>query len=80
VHYGGRKLVATSEMAGIFVRRAQQLLDRHESGLVPLLHKDGIELLLVSDAIPFSVHDEDLMPSDGSHTGLTADAETIRAS
>jgi hypothetical protein len=77
VHYGGRKLVATSEMAGIFVRRAQQLLDRGETGLVPLLHQDGIDLLLVSDAIPFSVHDEDLMPSDGSHHGLIADAETI---
>lgn len=67
-------------MAGIFVRRAQQLLDRGETGLVPLLHQEGIDLLLVSNAIPFSVHDEDLMPSDGSHNGLTADPETIRAS
>jgi hypothetical protein len=62
-------------MAGIFVRRAQQLLDRHDTGLVPLLHQDGIELLLVSDSIPFSVHDVDSMPSDGSHP--TTDTDTF---
>jgi len=44
-------------MAGIFLRHAQQLIDDGDAQLVPLLHRDGIELLLVADGIPLTVHE-----------------------
>lgn len=57
IRYGGRDFIASSEMAGIFLRRAQRLIDDGDAQLVPLLHRDGIELLYVDAKIPFSVHD-----------------------
>jgi hypothetical protein len=71
VHYGGRQFVATYEMAGIFLRRAQRLIDAEDAELVPLVYEDGLELLYVSSAMPFSVHDADTEPADGSHSSLT---------
>ena len=68
VHYGGRQFVATYEMAGIFLRRAQRLIDAEDAELVPLVYEGGLELLYVSSAMPFSVHDVDAEPADGSHT------------
>lgn len=68
VHYGGRQFVATYEMAGIFLRRAQRLIDAEDAELVPLVYEGGLELLYVSSAMPFSVHDVDVEPADGSHT------------
>lgn len=67
VHYGGRQFVATYEMAGIFLRRAQRLIDAEDAELVPLVYEGGLELLYVSSAMPFSVHDVDVEPADGSH-------------
>jgi hypothetical protein len=72
VHYGGRRFVASYEMAGIFLRRAQRLIDANEAELVPLLHEEGLEMLHVSPSMPFSVHDIDAEPADGSHAGLPA--------
>jgi hypothetical protein len=68
VHYGGRQFIATYEMAGIFLRRAQRLIDAEDAELVPLVYEDGLELLYVSSAMPFSVHDADEEPADGSHS------------
>ena len=68
VHYGGRQFVATYEMAGIFLRRAQRLIDAEDAELVPLVYEGGLELLYVSSAMPFSVHDADTEPADGSHS------------
>lgn len=67
VHYGGRQFIATYEMAGIFLRRAQRLIDAGGAELVPLVHESGLELLYVSSAVPFSVHNADAEPADGSH-------------
>ena len=57
IRYGGHDFIASPEMAGIFLRRAQQLIDDGDGQLVPLPHRDGIELLYVAAEIPFSVHD-----------------------
>jgi hypothetical protein len=81
VHYGGRQFIATYEMAGIFLRRAQRLIDAEDAELVPLVHEDGLELLYVSSAMPFSVHNADTEPADGSHarpatSGTEPGAET----
>ncbi len=54
VHYGGRQFIATYEMAGIFLRRAQRLIDAEDAELVPLVFEGGLELLYVSSAMPFS--------------------------
>ena len=72
VHYGGRHFITTYEMAGIFLRRAQRLIDAEDAELVPLVFEGGLELLYVSSAMPFSVHDLDTEPADGSHFGPTA--------
>ena len=57
VRYGGHRFVTTTEMAGSFLRRAQQLLDDGGAELVPLLHREGVEMLYVAAETPFSVHD-----------------------
>jgi hypothetical protein len=72
VHYGGRQFVTTYEMAGIFLRRAQRLIDAEDAELVPLVFESGLELLYVSSAMPFSVHDLDTEPVDGSHSSSDA--------
>ena len=71
VHYGGRQFVTTYEMAGIFLRRAQRLIDAEDAELVPLVFEGGLELLYVSSAMPFSVHDVDSEPADGTHPSST---------
>lgn len=77
VHYGGRHFITTYEMAGIFLRRAQRLIDAEDAELVPLVFEDGLELLYVSSAIPFSVHDAGTEPTDGSHSPrATSDRRT----
>jgi hypothetical protein len=55
IHYGGHDFTASPQMAGIFLRQAQQLIDEGDAQLVPLLHREGIELLYVDADIPFSV-------------------------
>ena len=57
IRFGGRDFIASPQMAGAFLRRAQQLIDDGDAQLVPLLHRGGIELLYVTKATPFSVHD-----------------------
>lgn len=72
VHYGGRQFITTYEMAGIFLRRSQRLIDAEDAELVPLVYEGGLELLYVSSAIPFSVHDAAAEPADGSHPQRSA--------
>jgi hypothetical protein len=76
VHYGGRQFIATYEMAGIFLRRAQRLIDAEDAELVPLVYEGGLELLYVSSAMPFSVHNADAEPADGSHASPAATETT----
>jgi hypothetical protein len=55
VRHGGRSFVATTTMAAIFVARAEDVIARGDTELVPLLHRDGVELLLISPESVFSV-------------------------
>lgn len=79
VHYGGRQFITTYEMAGFFLRRAQRLIDAEDAELVPLVYEDGLELLYVSSAMPFSVHDVDAEPADGSHASLADSSANTEA-
>ncbi|MCS5719614.1 hypothetical protein N1027_15890 [Herbiconiux sp. CPCC 205763] len=47
IHHGGRSFFATSTMADIFIAHARDTAERGDTELVPLLHKGGVELLLV---------------------------------
>jgi len=55
VHHGGRDFVATPTMAAIFEAHANDTIARGETELVPLLHRGGVDLLLVSPQTQFSV-------------------------
>ena len=57
IHHSGRCFITTHEHAGIFLRRVQQIADKRICELVPLLHSDGVDLLLISAASPLQVHD-----------------------
>ncbi len=48
VHCAGRDFRAQPGMAAIFLRRALEIVAENGSGLVPLLHTGGIELLLIT--------------------------------
>ena len=53
--YGGRRFTASAEMIQIFLRHARELIENGESELVPLLHSEGVDLLLISRATPYSL-------------------------
>ncbi|CAN5250096.1 hypothetical protein BH09ACT3_BH09ACT3_12790 [soil metagenome] len=55
VHYGGRSFVATAEMAQIFAHRADAALAAGRSELVPLSHRDGLELLIVGAGTSYTI-------------------------
>lgn len=50
IHCAGQDFRARSSLAAIFLRHALQIVAVHGSGLVPLLHTGGIELLLITPA------------------------------
>ncbi len=55
VHHGGRSYVATATMAAIFEAHANDAIARGETELVPLLHRGGVDLLLVTPSTDFAV-------------------------
>ncbi|MDF2443741.1 MAG: hypothetical protein JWR01_1944 [Subtercola sp.] len=55
VHHNGNRYFATAEMAEIFRSRAEQTAQNGETELIPLLHSNGVELLLVSPQTVFAV-------------------------
>lgn len=55
VQHGGRDFYATQDMAAIFTARADGVMARHDTELVPLLHRDGVELLLIAPTTLFIV-------------------------
>jgi len=57
IHHSGRCFVTTHEHAGIFLRRVQKIADKRICELVPLLHSNGVDLLLISATTPLQVHD-----------------------
>jgi hypothetical protein len=55
VHHNGNQYFATAEMAEIFRSKAIGTVERGETELIPLLHSQGVELLLVSPSTVFAV-------------------------
>ncbi|MET4781562.1 hypothetical protein [Glaciihabitans sp. UYNi722] len=55
VRHGGRNYAATEAMAEIFARRASEVVARGATELVPLLHKNGVDLLLVGPTTLISI-------------------------
>src|ERR1700712_1141663 len=55
VHHSGRAFVATATMASIFAARANDVIGRGDTELVPLLHRGGVDLLLISPTSNFAV-------------------------
>jgi hypothetical protein len=55
VHHGGRTYVATATMAAIFESHANDAIARGETELVPLLHRGGVDLLLITPTTVFAV-------------------------
>jgi hypothetical protein len=76
IHHSGRHFVATREHASIFLRRVQDIADRRISELVPLLHSEGVDLLLVSATSPMRVHDVRDRSFDGRHRSDLARSES----
>jgi hypothetical protein len=50
VHCAGTVFLAEADMAAIFLRRALDIVAVGGSGLVPLHHVDGLDLLLITPA------------------------------
>ena len=50
IHCAGTVFLARADLAAIFLRRALDIIAEGRSGLVPLLHLDGLDLLLISPA------------------------------
>jgi hypothetical protein len=67
IHYGGRHFVATRTMAEIFLAHAEDIIDRNETSLVPLLHKQGVDLLLVGPTSAISISQIDIGISRPEH-------------
>ena len=57
VHHSGRCFRITFDQASVFVRRVHRLMDEGGAELVPLLHEDGVDLLLISRQTPLQIHD-----------------------
>jgi hypothetical protein len=55
VSFGGRNYCAKEELARIFLKNAQRVVDRGGHELVPLAHRDGVELLAIGPHAAFSV-------------------------
>ena len=55
VNHSGRQFYATRDMAIIFSARAEDVIARNDTELVPLLHRGGVDLLLISPKTVFTV-------------------------
>ncbi|MCU1512949.1 MAG: hypothetical protein JWO10_39 [Microbacteriaceae bacterium] len=55
VHHGGRHYVATTEMAAIFEAHATAAIASGSTELVPLLHRGGVDLLLITPTTSIAV-------------------------
>ena len=50
IHCAGTVFLAQADLGAIFLRRALDTIEDGRSELVPLLHLDGLDLLLISPA------------------------------
>lgn len=53
----GREFVVKRIMAELFLKQAGRIIMAHGSELVPLAHRDGVDLLFITRTTPLSVHD-----------------------
>ncbi len=51
----GREFRVRQSMARIFLRRARDIVAAGEAELVPLLHADGVDLLLITPSVPLTM-------------------------
>jgi hypothetical protein len=71
IHHSGRRFIVSVVHAAIFLRAVRKNVDSGQGGLVPLLHKAGVEMLYVSAATPLLVHDSRDRSLDGRSLGGT---------
>jgi hypothetical protein len=64
----GREFVVSDEMARIFLRQVERVLDSDESALVILRHHHGIELLLITDDSSFTIRAADRLHAHPERT------------
>ena len=76
VHHGGRNFLASQTMAAIFDAHARDVIARKEAELVPLLHSDGVDLLLIGPETVFAIVNIDVGPGD--HQATRARTTTAR--
>jgi hypothetical protein len=57
IQHHGRTYFATTTMSDIFIAHAHDIAERGDTELVPLLHKGGVDLLLVGPLTRFAVAD-----------------------
>ena len=55
IHHGGRAYVATATMCDIFAAHADDTAARGDTELVPLLHRGGVDMLLIGPGVPYAV-------------------------
>ncbi len=65
VHHGGRNYVATETMATIFESKANDAIACGETELVPLLHRGGVDLLLITPETRFTIVNIELGATGG---------------
>jgi hypothetical protein len=71
IYYGGQRYQTSTKHAGIFLRHALLVADRHETELVVLVHRDGVDMLLITAAMPLAVGGVDGLVLDRTVAGKT---------
>ena len=74
VHHGGRTFFATATMAEIFEAAVADIVARGDTELVPLLHRGGVDLLLVGPRVPIAVRRIEVGRAPGENRAPTAKA------
>jgi hypothetical protein len=55
ITHGGRNFTATAEMARIFRRQAERIVEAGDPELVVLRHSNGVDMVLITRETPYSV-------------------------
>jgi hypothetical protein len=71
IYYGGQCYQTSTKHAGIFLKHALAVADRQGTELVVLAHRDGVDLLLITAAMPLAVGG-----ADGHTVGREVAAQT----
>lgn len=63
VSVSGRSYRATPTMCDIFLAHVSDIIARGQTELVPLLHAEGVEMILVGEATAITVIEIEAVPS-----------------